>query len=233
MRSQALLEKLRSGLVVSCQARIGEPLYGPTFMAEMAKAAQLGGACGIRANGAVDIAAIRKATSLPIIGIVKRRVPGYEIYITPAAEDAEAVATAGSAMIALDGAPGSRPPDSRGRSWTFAELVKYIHEELGLPAMADISTFGEGLAAAECGCDCVATTLSGYTHYSRHLKGPDFDLIGELSARLEVPVIAEGRISSPAHVRRAFASGAWAVVVGRAITMPHTIVQRYVEVLPK
>jgi N-acylglucosamine-6-phosphate 2-epimerase len=59
-------------LVVSCQARADNPLHGPDYMAALARAAEQGGAAAIRANGAEDIAAIRAATSLPIIGILKR-----------------------------------------------------------------------------------------------------------------------------------------------------------------
>lgn len=227
MNHAALLERVKGCLIVSCQSRPGEPLYGPVFMAEMAKAAEMGGARAIRANGAEDVAAIRAAVSLPIIGIAKRRVPGYQVYITPAGTDAEEVARAGSAMVAVDCTPGTRPPDSEGRTWTPKELVEYIHMRLGLPAMADISTLQEGLAAQDAGFDCVATTLSGYTPYSPALEVPDLDLVARLAARLPVPVIAEGRISTPQEARDALDAGAWAVVVGRAITMPHVIVERF------
>jgi len=229
--ADALLATIRGGLIVSCQARPGEPLYGPHFMAEMAKAAQLGGACGIRANGAADISAIREAVPLPIIGINKRRVPGYSMFITPTAEDAAEVARAGSSMIAVECTSGSRPPDSAGRTWSSAELADYIHTQLGLPAMADVSTFEEGLAAQDAGFDCVATTLSGYTPNSPAIEGPDLALVERLSVALSVPVIAEGRISTPDDARRALEAGAWAVVVGKAITMPHTIVERFAKAL--
>lgn len=70
----------------------------------------------------------------------------------------------------------------------------------------------------------VGTTLSGYTDARPKTAGPDLELIGELVARLDgVPVIAEGRIRTPDHVRAASAAGAPAVVVGTAITHPHTI----------
>jgi hypothetical protein len=56
---------------VSCQARDDNPLHGPVHMAAMAQAAEQGGAVAIRANGADDIRAIRAATPLPVIGILK------------------------------------------------------------------------------------------------------------------------------------------------------------------
>lgn len=222
-----IFSTIKGGLIVSCQARQGEPFYGPAFMAEMAKAAKLGGACGIRANGVADVEAISDVVPLPVIGIDKRRVPGFPVYITPSAEDAAGLARAGSAMIAIDGTSSPRPPDSHGRVWTVGELVRYVHEDLGLPVMADIAVAEEGLRAQDIGFDCVATTLSGYTEYSPALEGPDFDLIATLAGRLTIPVIAEGRITVPPEARKALDLGAWAVVVGKAITMPHTIVERF------
>ena len=40
--------------------------------------------------------AIRRAVSLPIIGIYKRVIPGYEVYITPTLETASQVVEAGA-----------------------------------------------------------------------------------------------------------------------------------------
>ncbi|NLG68106.1 MAG: N-acetylmannosamine-6-phosphate 2-epimerase, partial [Firmicutes bacterium] len=59
-------------LIVSCQARPDSPLYGAVYMAAMARAAELAGAGGIRADGPQTILAIRAVSSLPIIGIYKR-----------------------------------------------------------------------------------------------------------------------------------------------------------------
>ena len=85
--------------------------------------------------------------------------------------------------------------------------------------MADISTVEEALAAAAPGADVISTTLSGYTPYSPQGKVPDLALVAELATRLTVPVVAEGRIGTPAQTRAALDSGAFAVV-GAAITRP-------------
>jgi N-acylglucosamine-6-phosphate 2-epimerase len=73
--------------------------------------------------------------------------------------------------------------------------------------------------------------MSGYTPYSSHLAGPDLELVKRLSSALTVPLFAEGRISSPAEARAALDAGAFAVIVGGAITRPQQITQRYAAAL--
>ncbi|GEM82457.1 putative N-acetylmannosamine-6-phosphate 2-epimerase [Meiothermus hypogaeus NBRC 106114] len=213
-------------LIVSCQARADNPLHGPQFMAAMALAAQQGGASGIRANGAGDIRAIRAVTHLPIIGINKRWMEGYEVYITPDFAAAKEVAEAGADVIALDATARPRPRES------LAELIGLIHTELGKPVFADVSNLNEGLVAVQLGADYIATTLSGYTPYSPRTRGPDFDLIRQLVADVGVPVIAEGRFWTLEEVSKAFDLGASAVVVGTAITNPREITRRFVQGVP-
>lgn len=71
------------GLIVSCQAVKGEPLYGLHMMRHFARAAVLGGASGIRANYVDDINEITAQVDVPVIGIIKAVYPDSEIYITP------------------------------------------------------------------------------------------------------------------------------------------------------
>lgn len=217
--------RLKGGLIVSCQAAEDTPLHGPAFMAAMAKAAELGGAVGIRANGPDDIRAIRQAVNLPIIGIYKIRMPGYEPYITPTIKAAKEVAAAGADIIAMDATLRPHPGDL-----SSAELLVLI-KRLGVPVMADISTFEEGVAAAEAGADIVSTTMSGYTPYSTQSDEPDFELVERLASSLSVPVIAEGRIWTPEQARKAIDLGAYAVVVGTAITRPWIVTERFARAL--
>ena len=220
----SFLEQVRGGLIVSCQALEDEPLHGATIMARMALAAWQGGAVGIRANGPEDIAAIRAAVPLPIIGIYKDGVEG--VYITPTLAHARAISEAGADIIALDATERPRPD---GRS--AAELIAQIHAELGKPVLADISTFAEAEAAEAAGADCVAPTLSGYTNYSPILDEPNFDLLKSMCSHLHVPVFAEGRIHTPQQAHEALACGVHAVVVGGAITRPQQIAARFVHQL--
>src|SRR6185369_1446432 len=90
-------------LIVSCQAGPEEVLHGSTFMVGMARAAKEGGAGGLRVNGAEDIAAVRQAVYLPIIGIEKQKHAQYGVLITPNFEAAQRIAQAGADIIALDG----------------------------------------------------------------------------------------------------------------------------------
>lgn len=212
----------RGGLIVSCQARPDNPLHGPGFMAAMARAAAQDGAIAIRANGAADIAAIRAAVDLPVIGIRKRAVAGFDVEITPGLADAEEIVGAGAQAIALDATARSRDGEA------LPALIAGIKARWNCTIMADVATPAEGERAAALGCDLVATTLSGYTPDSPRLPGPDFALIAALVARIPVPVIAEGRFTTPDEVRQAIALGARAVVVGTAITNPREIARRFV-----
>ncbi len=223
------INKLRGQLIVSCQALPEEPLHGPMFMAAMARAAALGGAGGIRANGADDIAAIRQTVSLPLIGINKRKIPGCDIYITPEFADAEQIVRAGADLVALDGTVRPRPATTP----SLADLIARIHDELRVPVMADCSCLADAEASAAAGADILATTLSGYTaHGHPPSETPDFDLIDQMVAAFSLPVVAEGRIYLPEHAAEAFARGAFAVVVGSAITRPHDITRRFVRAIP-
>ncbi len=217
----------RGRLVVSCQAREDNPLHGPAFMRAMALAAVQGGAGGIRAEGVADIAAIRAALDLPLIGLLKRWDARFEVYITPGFADAAAIVAAGSDVVALDATAGTRDGEP------VPVLIARIKAELGVAVMADIATLEEGLAAESAGADYVGTTLSGYTPATKHLHdGPDLELVSALAARCRVPVIAEGRYDRPALVAEAFARGAHAVVVGTAITNPREITRGFAAAAP-
>ena len=218
----------RGSLIVSCQAREDNPLYGPMFMQAMALAARDGGARAIRANGPEDVRAVR-AAGLPVIGIHKLFSDGVPVYITPTIAAAEALADAGAEIIALDCTPRPRHGDAP------ADIVAHARDRLGLETFADVSTLDEGLAAADMGVTYVSTTLSGYTSYTEPKPDlPDLELIAQLAARLTTPIVAEGRYNTPALVRQAFEAGAHAVVVGTMITNPREITRMFViEGLPK
>lgn len=227
MKQDQLMSILAPGtLVVSCQAAPGNPFFSPEPMALMARAAEAGGAGAIRANGAADVGAIRAVTDLPIIGLNKLGDPGG-VYITPTFESAIGLVEAGADLIALDGTLRPRPDGHR-----LQRQIERIHDELGVPVMADVDSLEAGLAARADGADLVATTLSGYTN-GNPPTGPDVDLVRQLVATLDCPVIAEGRIRTPEDVRAVCKAGAYAVVVGYAITNPMDITARLVGAIPR
>lgn len=229
MERTQLLTQLHGGLIVSCQAMADEPLFGHEHMAAMARAAAQGGAVAIRANGPTDIVAIRAEVKLPIIGLFKDDIPGCEVRITPTRAHADQIARAGSDVIACDATRRLRPDEL-----TVKQLIDHIHERLGLLVLADVSTLEEGMEAAQAGADFVATTLSGYTKYSPSYAGPDFNLLKQLVRELHhrsIPVIAEGRITTPDLAAQALKFGAHAVVVGGAITRPQWITSQFVNAL--
>lgn len=223
--TESVVKRIERGLVVSCQAEEGSPFFQPESMARFAKAAELGGAVAIRAKEP-DIRAIKEMCSLPIIGIDKVYLEGFEVYIAPRFEDAHRIAEAGADIIALDCTPRPRPGGV-----TMAELVQRIKSDLALPVMADIATLEEAIAAEKAGADIVATTLSGYTAYSPKRETPDFQLLEAVARAVEVPVVAEGHIHTPEEARACFELGAWAIVIGSAITRPVELTQKFTEAI--
>ena len=224
MDPSSIFTRLQGGLIVSCQALEDEPLHGSQIMAAMARAAVQGGAVGIRANSPADITAIRAAVDLPLIGLYKARISGYKVYITPTVLHACAVAVAGADVIALDATQREHPD-----GLTAAGLIDLVKQQTKKPVLADVSTLAEGLAAWQAGADAISTALSGYTGYSPQQEAPDFTLLRKLIAELPIPVLAEGRIATPEQAARALELGAFAVVVGSAITRPQWITRQFAQ----
>ncbi len=220
----AVIEKLKGGLIVSCQAYPGEPLRHPETMAQMAQAAVLGGAVAIRCQGLADISAIKGQVDVPVIGIWK---DGHEgVFITPTLRHARCCAAAGADIIALDGTRRPRPD-----GLTYAQTVAELHSE-GALVMADCGSFEDARMAAEAGSDIISTTLSGYTGEREKTDGPDFELLDQMvKAFPTLPVICEGRIHTPDDLARVMDMGAWAAVVGTAITHPTTITSWFAQKL--
>lgn len=211
-----VIEAMRGGLVVSCQAYPGEPMRDPGTMAQVAASVALGGAVAVRAQGLEDIRAVRAAVDVPVIGIWKDGTEG--VFITPTLDQALAVAQAGAHVVALD---GTRRPRPDGR--TLAQTLSALRERTDVPVMADCGSVADALAAQDAGADLIGTTLSGYTGERPKTSGPDLDLLAGLLAECELPVMVEGRVHTPAQAAEAMRRGAFAVCVGTAITHPATI----------
>lgn len=218
----ATLDRLRNGLIVSCQAAPGSPLANRGLMSYMAEAAEAGGAVAIRAEGLRDIAEIRKAVSIPIVGLIKLKSESTPIVITPLLENVYALLEAGVDLIAVDATLRNRIDGTLGND--FVAQAKAI----GAQVVADIDNLDSAIAAEKSGAVAVFTTLSGYTNGAVP-EFPDIDLVKSCSSNCSVPVIAEGRFNSPELANQAFQAGAWSVCVGSAITDPWLSTKRFIK----
>ena len=225
MTKDQILESIRGKLIVSCQALADEPLHSPFIMGRMALAASEGGAGGIRANTPEDVTEIKKVVGLPVIGLFKKDYPDSEVYITPTMDEISAMVECGSDIVAMD-ATDRLHPVSLSLDEVFAHARKKFPDQL---FMADCSTLEECLHAQEIGFDLVGTTMRSYTPYTRDAVIPDFNLFRQLKEKMAVPFIAEGGIWSPSDAKKAIECGAFAVVVGSAITRPQLITRRYAD----
>ncbi|MGJ7911847.1 N-acetylmannosamine-6-phosphate 2-epimerase [Neobacillus sp. LXY-1] len=222
-----IFEKIKGKLIVSCQALPEEPLHSPFIMGRMAFAAMLGGAGGIRANSVEDIREIKKMVKLPIIGIIKREYDGSNVYITPTLVEINDLYLEGVDIIALDATKRVRP-DGRTIDEVFPMIREKYRDQI---FMADCSTYEEAINAHNLGFDCVGTTLSGYTEYTKGKSQPDFEMISKLTKEMEIPVIAEGGIWCPEDLKKVFDLGAYTAVVGSAITRPMEITRKFLNAI--
>ena len=222
MKITRLLDIVRHKLIVSCQAEGNFPLNQPHHLVALAQTAVIGGACAIRANDPINIRAMKRVLDVPIIGLYKKDYNGFEVRITPTIAEVREIIAAECDMVALDMTFRPRPD-----GMALETLIKMIRDESDLPIMADIATFEEGVYAAKLGVDVVATTLSDYSDYELYPPSYSIQLIRDLCHAIDVPIIAEGGISTPDDARAVLVAGATSVVVGSMITRPHMITENF------
>ena len=190
----------------------------------MARAAKQAGAKMIRTSSVRDIVEIKEETGLPVIGLIKREYPGYTGRITMTMREVDECVEAMADIVSIDctfneRADGLTPPE-------FLKQVKAKYPNIII--MADCATLEEAVAAYEAGADLVGSTMNGYTPQTKPCNGePNYQLVKDMVAALPCPVIAEGRVHTPEQARKMLEIGAWAVVVGGAITRPLEIAKRF------
>jgi len=220
-----LIKSLDKGLIVSCQAPVNSPLHNPLVIAAMAEAAVNNGAVGVRIDTPSHVRAVREKVKVPIIGLWKQVIPESDVYITPNFDHAAAISQAGADIIAIDATRRDRPGGEK-----VAEIIPRIHQELNKLVMADIDTIESAQSAIAAGADLVGTTLFGYTEETKHQTPPSWELLAHIvniADQSNTKIICEGGISSPQMARQALDSGAYAVVVGTAITGIDSLVKAY------
>ena len=235
MNKKEVYESLKDGLIVSCQAVPSEPHYMPGITTMFAECAKWAGAKGLRVNSPEDIRAIKEKVDLPIIGIWKIDRNIKDVYLTPNLEAAKAVWEAGAEIIAVQATNHYRD-DGKLAYETIKEIKENIPEAL---IFADVSTAQDAKIAAEYVADFVAPTLYGYTkagHFDKlDIKdAPDFYLLRDIIDAVKgtnAKVIMEGKVSTPEIAVQCLYMGAYAVVVGNAITRPHITAKRFARAL--
>ena len=186
----------------------------------MAQAAIIGGAAGLRIEGASNVAAVSKVVNVPVIGIIKSSQDESRVRIVATVDDAKSLIATGVDIIAIDAT--HRPRDE-----PLESIVQCILEA-GVIVMADCATAIDAERAIALGATLIGTTLSGYTEETAHLgPEPDFALIKQyasLCQNRDVLVVAEGRFNTPERAQQAIQAGADCVTVGSAITRVEHIV---------
>ena len=221
------MNRLKRGLIVSCQAVKGEPLYGYGIMHLFAKAAKEGGATGIRAL-VDDVDSIKDEVGLPIIGLVKEIYDDSEIYITPTKKEIDRLLATKCDVLCMDATLRLRPEGE-----TLEGLYEYARANAnGREIMADVSTLEEAINADRLGFDYISTTMRGYTPYTTQYEIPDVDFVAECLKHVKnAKVIAEGGVFEVSHMEKISKVNPYAVVVGSAITRPKVITERLLGAL--
>ena len=221
------MNHLKRGLIVSCQAVKGEPLYGYGIMHLFAKAAKEGGATGIRAL-VDDVDSIKDEVGLPIIGLVKEIYDDSEIYITPTKKEIDRLLATKCDVLCMDATLRTRPEGE-----TLEGLYEYARANAnGREIMADVSTLEEAINADKLGFDYISTTMRGYTPYTTQYEIPDVDFVAECQKQVKnAKVIAEGGVFEISHMEKISEVNPYAVVVGSAITRPKVITERLLGAL--
>ncbi len=224
-----VLERLKGGMIVSCQSEDDDPFNAnPEYMGLFAKAAEMGGALGIRTQGIEKLKAIKSAVSLPVIGLLKSQFPDGTVCITGSFKEVEMLIEAGSDIVAIDGTFRKRV------GLTGPEFINAVKQKYGCVVLADIATYEEAKACVENGADAVSTTLNGYTPDTMSsVELPNLYLLEEILREIDVPVFAEGRYNVPADAQKAMEMGAYGVISGTALTRPRVITKWFVEAVEK
>ena len=223
-------------LIVSCQAVDKVPLNTVKTITLMAKACIEGGATSLRLSQVPHIRSIkrfikRNKLNIPVIGIIKQKYEGSEVFITPTIKEVRKLLRLKPEVIALDATLRKRPKES------LEEIVKFIRTNYPKQIiMADCSCKEDVLNADRLGFDIIGTTLRGYTEETsgKNNLQNNFEFIKWCTKHVNAKVILEGGVWDPQTAANALnKTDIHAIVVGSAITRPLEIVKKYLSVINK
>ncbi|MDK2885291.1 putative N-acetylmannosamine-6-phosphate 2-epimerase [Pseudothermotoga sp.] len=219
------MRKLPRGIIISCQLEPGDPVQDVSFIVNMARSADYAGAVAVRTNNADHVRAVKDSVNIPVIGLVKDR--NYQAFITPTFEHARDVIKAGADFVAIDCTRSERPVQLK----TLFEEIRSSFPDVGI--IADIADEADAELVSALRPDFIATTLCGYTPYTLGCSLPNIELVRGLSRKMSIPIIAEGGYTTLEEVQNAFQNGAYAVVIGTAITRPWITIKKFVDLFYK
>lgn len=219
--------KIKNGLIVSCQAEGDDPFNTPEGVLLFAKAALMGGAVGIRTEGFEKTKIIVEGVNAPVIGLIKSYFDDGFVKITGSFDDVEKLIETKCSVIAIDGTFRMR------EGFTGPDFITEVKKRHNCVVMADISTYEDGAACVGAGADCLSTTLSGYTPETQDLpkNSPNIELLKRLANDFKLPVIAEGKVNTPEYAAEMIKNGAWSVVVGTVLTRPRIVTGWFVDAI--
>lgn len=224
-----IFEKLKDGMIVSCQSEGTDPFNAdPEYMALFAKAAEMGGAVGIRTQGIEKLKAIKRSTDLPVIGLLKGKFPDGTVCITGSFKEVEQLIEVGSDIVAIDGTFRER------EGLSGPAFIAEVKKRYNCIVLADIATYEEAKACESNGADAISTTLNGYTPETlSSIEEPNLYVLESIIKEVKIPVFAEGRYNTPYDAQKAMEMGAFGVISGTAITRPRVITKWFVDAVKK
>lgn len=230
-KQQTVIEQLKNGLIVSCQAKKEDPVYLPGIITKMAESAIWGGAAGLRINTPEHIKEVRKITDLPIIGLWKQHMKDHSVFITPTIEAVEEVIKAGADIVAIDAT--DRVNAQGEKAYLLIHKIKQKYTDTII--LADIRNEKEAVLALEQGAHLVAPTLYRFNDHPKSIDSPDFEMLAKIVRVTKGNgfVLMEGKINTPEEAIESLYLGAYAVVVGSAITRPHLTTLRFTNKINK
>ncbi|WP_040978537.1 N-acetylmannosamine-6-phosphate 2-epimerase [Oceanobacillus jeddahense] len=222
---QKIIDTIKDGLIVSCQAKKDDPIYMPGIITKMVESAIWGKAVGFRIDTPENIKEVRPITNLPIIGLWKMHRKDSPVFITPTLEAVQQVIEAGADIIAVDAT--DRIKSDGKKAYEIIQDIKVAYPEILI--LADVRNEKEAEQALEAGAHMVAPTLYRFNENPKSIDSPDFEMLAKIvrASQGKGIVLMEGKINTPEEAIESLYLGAHAVVVGSAITRPHLTTLRF------